>query len=1073
MPFQGAIFDVDGVLVDSPHELAWREGLKELMEGDWADIRDQTSWTAERFTTQTYQQVMAGMPRMAGARAALEYFDVPDVDSRIEQYAAAKQEHVIKLIEEGRFMAFPDALRFILSVKDSGLRVAAASSSKNAKLFLERIRLDTFAAEQRLDYGFIHDGMTLEQLFDADISGRDFPRGKPDPTIFLTAAQELGLSPEVCFVTEDATSGVQAAKAGGMAAIGVARLGDEQQLIDAGADLVVTTLDDVSLPVLMEGRLQERQAAEELRRRYSERPPDLWTLVYDGFDPARQGLREALCALGNGYFVTRGALPEATADDVNYPGTYVAGLYNRAISEVAGREVENEDLVNCPNWLPLQFRIERGPWFDVQQAGVEDHRQELDVQHGTLTRSFTWQDPEGRRTRVLQRRFVSCQDEHLAGLETEFTAESWSGTLQIRSGVDGRVVNAGVKRYRDLNGQHLTTLGQGEVDEETVDLQVETNQSHVRVAIAARTRVLRDGEIVEVDRSLVEEPGFVAQDLMVQLQQRQPVTAEKIIGLYTSRDRAISESRLDAQLAVARAGAYAELLRGHEQAWLHIWDRFDIDMDSANEWTETVLHLHIFHLLQTVSPHSAYLDIGVPARGWHGEAYRGHIFWDEVFIFPYLNFQRPWLAEALLRYRYARLGAARAAAREEGFDGAMFPWQSGSNGREETQRLHLNPKSGRWLPDRSHLQRHVNIAIAYNVWQHYMVTGSMRFLRFTGAELLIEIARFWASLTVYNSEQDRYEINGVMGPDEYHEAYPDSDEAGLRNNTYTNVMAVWVLQRTMEALQELPPHYRQEVVEKLAIRDEELERWRDISRKMTVVFHADGVLSQFEGYEQLLEFDWEGYRHKYGNIQRLDRVLEAEGDSTDRYKVSKQADILMLLYLLSRHELEDLLAGLGYEVTDEQLARTVDYYLARTAHGSTLSSVVTAWVLARYEPDEAWLFLERALQSDVADVQGGTTAEGIHLGAMAGTVDLVLRGLTGMRARGPVLRFDPALPPEIKQLRFSVHYRYHRIELEFSEDRVEVSSRPGEAGPITVLVGYDTADLHPGQRHTFTLDRRS
>ena len=221
--------------------------------------------------------------------------------------------------------------------------------------------------------------MTLEELFDADISGRDFPRGKPDPMIFLAAAEELGLSPEVCFVIEDATSGVQAAKAGGMAAIGVARLGDQQQLTDTGADLVVTTLDDVSLPALIEGRLEERQAAEEIRRRYTERPPNVWTLVYDGFDPARQGLREALGALGNGYFMTRGALPEAKADDANYPATYVAGLYNRLVSEVAGRQVENEDLVNVPNWLPLQFRIPVGPWFDMQQSGVEDHRLELDM----------------------------------------------------------------------------------------------------------------------------------------------------------------------------------------------------------------------------------------------------------------------------------------------------------------------------------------------------------------------------------------------------------------------------------------------------------------------------------------------------------------------------------------------------------------------------------------------------------------------------------------------------------------------------------------------------------------------
>ena len=1070
MAFQGAIFDVDGVLVDSPHELAWRESFRMLMETEWRDIRDQTSYSPERFTPAVYQQVMAGMPRMAGARAAMEHFGVPDVDARVEQYAAGKQEHVVRLIEQGRFMAFPDALRFILAVKAMGIRVAAASSSKNAGLFLERIRLDSFAAEQRLDYDFIHDGMTLQELFDADISGRDFPKGKPDPTIFLTAAQELGVRPADCFVVEDATSGIQAAKAAGMAALGVARLGDEQLLEGAGADLVVTTLDDVSLRALTEGRLEERRAVAELRQRLTQRPPSVWTLVYDGFDPARQGLREALCALGNGYFVTRGALPETEADGVHYPGTYVAGLYDRARTEIAGRTVENEDLVNVPNWLPLQFRVAGGAWFDAQQADVLEHRLELDMRHGTLIRHLVWQDAEGRRTRVVQRRLVSMKDEHLAGLETTFTAENWSGTIQVRSGLDGRVVNAGVKRYHDLNPRHLQVLGQAEVDTETVDLQVQTIQSHVRVALAARTRLRRDGQVAEADRRLAEEPGFVAHELTFELEEGRPATVEKVVALYTSRDRAVSESRDDAQLTVAGAEDFQGLLARHEGAWNSLWNRFDIQLDSANEWTETVLHLHIFHLLQTASPHTVHLDVGVPARGWHGEAYRGHIFWDELFIFPFFNLQQPRVAAALLGYRHARLGAARAAAREAGYQGAMFPWQSGSNGREETQTLHLNPKSGRWLPDHSRNQRHVNIAIAYNVWQHYMVTGSTAFLRFTGAELLIEIARFWASLATYNAEEDRYEIHGVMGPDEYHEAYPDSDEPGLRNNTYTNVMVVWVLQRALEALEVLPPHYRQELVAELAIGDDELDRWRDITHKMKVVFHADGVLTQFEGYEDLAEFDWEGYRERYGNIARLDRLLEAEGDSTDRYKLAKQADVLMLLFLLSRTELRELLAGLGYEVSEEQLARTVDYYLQRTSHGSTLSGVVSAWVLARYEPEEAWQFLLHALESDVADVQGGTTAEGIHLGAMAGTVDIVLRCLAGMRARGPVLRFEPALPPQVKQLNFSVHYRGHRIDVELAEDHMRLGSRPGPAQPIQVLVHDQTVELAPGQEREVSLE---
>jgi len=1070
MAFQGAIFDVDGVLVDSPHELAWRESFRALMEGEWRQIRDRTTWTPERFTPAVYQQVMAGMPRMAGARAAMEYFGVPDIDARIEQYATGKQEHVIMLIEQGRFMAFPDALRFILAVKARGIPVAAASSSKNAGLFLERIRLDVFAAEQRLDYDFIRAGMTLAELFDADISGRDFAKGKPDPTIFLTAAQELGVNPADCFVTEDASSGIQAAKAAGMAGLGVARLDDRDLLLEAGADLVVTTLDDVSFRALAEGRLEERRAAAEMRRRHTQAPPSVWTLVYDSFDPARQGLREALCALGNGYLVTRGALAEGEADGVNYPGTYVAGLYDRAQTEIAGRTTDNEDLVNLPNWLPLRFRVAGGDWFDAGVADVSEHRFELDMRHGTLTRHLTWQGTDGRRTRMTQRRFVSMKDEHLAGLETTFTAENWSGTLQVCSGLDGRVVNAGVKRYRDLNPRHLQVLGQAQVDEETVDLQVETLQSHVRVALAARTRLLRDNRTVDADRRLIEEPGFIAHELSFGLEEGRPATVEKIVALYTSRDRAISETREEARVTVSGAEDFQGLLGRHEGAWNSLWNRFNIELDSANEWTETVLHLHIFHLLQTVSPHTLHLDVGVPARGWHGEAYRGHIFWDEMFIFPFLNFQRPILAGALLEYRHARLGAARAAARAAGYDGAMFPWQSGANGGEETQEVHLNPKSGRWLPDHSRNQRHVNIAVAYNVWQHYMVTGSTAFLRFTGAELLIEIARFWASLAAYNREQGRYEIRGVMGPDEYHEAYPDSDEPGLRNNTYTNVMAVWVLQRALEALEVLPAHYRQELAEELTIRDEELDRWRDITQKMKVVFHADGVLTQFEGYEDLPEFDWEGYRERYGNIQRLDRLLEAEDDSTDRYKLAKQADVLMLLFLLSRDELRDLLGNLGYEVSADQLARTVAYHLERTSHGSTLSGVVSAWVLARYEPEEAWRFLQQALESDVADVQGGTTAEGIHLGAMAGTVDIVLRCLTGMRARGPVLRFEPALPPEVKQLKFSVHYRGHRIDVALAEDRMGFSSRPGGAPPITILVHDQTVELAPGQQRDVVLE---
>ena len=256
MGFRGAIFDVDGVLVDSPHEAAWREGLQQLMENEWSDIREQTSYSPEGFTPEVYQTEMSGKPRYKGAEAALEYFGVPDAEERAQEYGDRKQEMIVDLIERSEFHAYPDALRFVLKVKDAGLRIGAASSSKNANAFLERVFLDEFVEEEGLDYDFVSSGYTLLDILDANVSGRDFEQGKPHPMIFTTAAEELGFSPEECFVIEDAGNGVEAAKAGNMAALGLARADDEDLLADAGADLVVTSLDDVDLDALAEGHLK-------------------------------------------------------------------------------------------------------------------------------------------------------------------------------------------------------------------------------------------------------------------------------------------------------------------------------------------------------------------------------------------------------------------------------------------------------------------------------------------------------------------------------------------------------------------------------------------------------------------------------------------------------------------------------------------------------------------------------------------------------------------------------------------------------------------------------------------------
>lgn len=801
--------------------------------------------------------------------------------------------------------------------------------------------------------------------------------------------------------------------------------------------------------------------------------PRDWSFVYDGYRPEQEGLREALCTLGNGYFATRGAAPDAAADDIHYPGTYLAGGYNRLVSEVADRNVENEDLVNMPNWLPLTFRVDDGAWFRMDDVDILSFRQELDLRRGVLNRDIRFRDEAGRTTRWRERRLVSMADQHLAGLAVELTAEDWSGRLTVRSGLDGGVVNSGVARYRALASQHLEVLELDRLGADTLFLRCQTSQSLIQVALAARTRLYQRGREAEAEYQTQILKDQIWQEIACTIEHGDSVRAEKIVALHTSRDRAITEAGLEANRTLGHAGCFDALLAAQEIAWRHLWDECDIELtDGTADDTELKARLHIFHLLQTASPHIIDLDVGVPARGWHGEAYRGHIFWDELFVFPFLSLRLPMLTRALLRYRYRRLPEARRAARAAGFEGAMFPWQSGSNGREETQHLHLNPKSGRWNPDNTHRQRHINSAIAYNVWQYYQATEDHEFIYVYGAELFLEIARFWASIATYNAAIDRYEIKGVMGPDEYHTAYPDAApemEGGIDNNAYTNVMASWVLTRSLDVLELLPKAYCIQLCERIGLDLAETERWYDISRKLRVPFHDDGIISQFQGYEDLEEFDWEGYRRRYGDIQRLDRILEAENDDVNRYKASKQADVLMLFYLFTADELYLIFERLGYPFEPASIPRNIDYYLARTSHGSTLSSVAHSWVLARSDRPRSWRHFRRALDSDIADVQGGTTPEGIHVGAMAGTIDLIQRCYIGIEMRANALHFDPALPDDLRQIKVRLRYRRRVLDIEVDHDTLRIGSRSFTSTPIKVAYRGHYRDLAPGEVCQFRL----
>jgi trehalose/maltose hydrolase-like predicted phosphorylase len=793
-----------------------------------------------------------------------------------------------------------------------------------------------------------------------------------------------------------------------------------------------------------------------------------WELWYQGFDPHHEGHREAFCTLGNGYMATRGAACEAVADEVHYPGTYVAGLYNRLASQVAGRQVEHESIVNLPNWLPLSFRPTDGVWLAPGSVELLDHRRLLDLRRGVLLRHSRVRDAAGRITTVEERRLVSMASPHIAALQQTITPENWSGQLELRGWIDGDVANTNTAEDRLLANRHLRVVGRGKSDLHTVWLEAETTWSSVRVAQAVRLRVAGS----QGDPVVSMGDDSVALTHVLDVVTGRPVTVEKVAALYTSRDPAVGDPLASALISLGDAGGFEELLAAHQLAWRQLWQRCRLELDPTGSDQELlVLRLHVFHLLQTLSPHVADVDAGVPARGLHGEGYRGRVFWDELFVFPLLNLRLPELTRALLRYRSRRLPAARRQARELGQGGARFPWQSASDGTEQTPSQLYNPRSARWIPDNSRRQHHVGLAVAYNVWQYYQATGDLSFLRERGAELLVEIARFWTGLAEHDPADNRYHIRGIMGPDEYHDGYPERPGQGIDNNTYTNVLVSWLLQRTIEARGLLDAHQQdRQLWERLAVADEELIRWERVASRLRVPFH-DGIPSQFDGWERLDELDWDAYRRRYGNIGRLYLILEAEGDTTNRYQLSKQADVLMLLYLFSADELEGLLDHLGYRLDRAAIPSMVTYYLARTAHGSTLSRLVHAWVLARSNRARSWPLFSEALVADLDDTQGGTTREGIHLGAMAGSVDLVQRCYSGLELRADTLWLAPHLPDELPLLAFDALYRGHSLAVTITHDQLSVTAQPCAANPISIGLAGQVSELAAGQTLRVPLNR--
>ena len=1046
--YDAVLFDLDGVVTRTAdtHAIAWKKLFDEYLEKK----KDTASFVPFDLKDD-YICYVDGKPRYKGVKSFLDsrsidipqgsIHDAPDRET-ICGLGNRKNQIFSDLLKKEGVKVYASTIDLIGKLRKNGFKTAIVSSSKNCLQVLKAADIEALF-DTRVD-GLVSESLGL--------------KGKPEPDIFLEAARRLSADVKRCVVVEDALSGVAAGQKGGFGmVIGVNRKDQAEQLKQQGAHLVVNDLCEIQAGVL------KTKLSPDLDKRTA------WKQIYIGFDPEDEGRRETLCAIGNGYFVTRGAAPEAKADDVHYPGTYLAGGYNRLKTKIAGRIVENEDLVNIPNWLCLNFRIPGEEWFQLKDVKILFYRQYLHIKKGILNRTIRFQDKKNRETIIFQQSFVHGEQMHRAALKTVITPLNWEGKIEICSALDGRVTNGGVERYRDLGSQHLDLVEFRHIDEKSMVLKMRTNKSCLGIAMGARTDVFLNNKTAKVKSFPADNSqGYVARHFIVNLSKKDNLKVEKLICIYTSRDTGIYECLSEAENTIANdVASFDSLLKSHIIAWKLLWRKFDVrvelDDKDIEQYTQKIIRLHIFHLLQSSSVHSLDIDVGMPARGWHGEGYRGHIFWDEMIIFPFLNYRAPRITRTLLMYRYRRLNEARRAAREAGCKGAMYPWQSGSSGREETQQTHLNPESGRWIQDNTYLQRHVNNAIVYNIWQYLQNTHDTEFLSFYGGEIILEIARFWASIATYNLELDRYEILGVMGPDEYHDAYPGADKPGLNNNGYTNLMVMFVMDQALNLQHVLPEQDWENLRKKLGIEDKELDIWQKMSRRMKLVFHEDGIISQFEGYENLKEFDWEGYKKKYGNIRRLDRIMEKEGDSANNYKLCKQPDVLMLFYLFSAEKIRKMFNRLDYAFDKDFIQNTISYYLKRTTNGSSLALVIHAWIQARQAREDSWELFSQALDTDMVYERNGSTREGIHLAAMSGCIDILQRGYAGLEIRSDILILNPILPKSINRLCFHIRYRQHWLDLEIGQKEVKVKSLNSRARPITMMIKDEIIKLYPGK----------
>jgi trehalose/maltose hydrolase-like predicted phosphorylase len=715
----------------------------------------------------------------------------------------------------------------------------------------------------------------------------------------------------------------------------------------------------------------------------------LWNLTEYPFQPERQLYYETIFCIGNGYLGNRASFEEGYSGET--PATLVHGLYNHA----EGAQVP--ELANIPHWVGIRLWVDGTPFqMDFSKkdllkppGGVAlGYQRTLDMRRGLLKREALFRAESGGTVRVTFERFASMDNVHLMVQRVTITAIDGEPLVDLVADLNADVHTSGNRHWQDIHTS---------ADSQQMTVTAATTQSGYRLAMAS---ALVGAFTVEPERDALR----TAHKTRVQLGKDETITLLKLTAVATSRDADDPLALAQSVLSAARGQTYEQLFEAHCAQWDRLWATMDVQIEGDEE-AQIALRFCAYHILIAAPRHTD--DVSIGAKTLSGLGYKGHVFWDtELFVLPPLTLAHPSIARNLLMYRYRRLEGARRKARENGFEGAMFPWESTDTGEETT------PKWSDPLPDGTRLriwtgdnEQHISTDIAYAVLQYWRWTGDDAFLIDYGAEIVLDTAVFWGSRV--EERGGRYELTNQIGPDEYHE--------NIANSVFVNRMVQWHLQQALDLLKWLgqhAPHQRDALTQRLGLTTARLDKWRDIIARMYIPFDDEKQIHvQFDGFFDLEYIPVLKYEPRVGGIWPMlghERAL--------RSQVIKQADVVMMMALLGD--------AVG---SREVMLNNFHTYYPRTDHGSSLSPAIHAWVAARLGLDDiAYHMFEHAAWIDLKDNKGNVR-DGIHAAACGGLWQAVVFGFCGLHITpAGNLAVDPRLPAHWKRVSFTVNYRGER-----------------------------------------------